>query len=225
VLRALLHGEEVDYALGDGAQAASAPTSAPASDAGFIDVDHPVPIYVAADGRWHSRRPAPMATGGCVANLDAGQAAEEPGGDAGWCRRRRPRPARDFHTAALQLGCVLNPARADLDRVIDEIGRWPPDAALLVELYQKDADPARCRRCRNLWDEYLAFTEKWRCAAKRYQQVHLGIAPSCRPTNAASSPGPDFRFDRRGWSAPDGDHRHAREREAMGLNEITLLRR
>mgnify|MGYP000635557278 CR=1 FL=1 len=30
-------------------------------------------------------------------------------------------------------------------------------------------------RCRNLWDEYLAFTEKMETpAAKRYQQVHLG---------------------------------------------------
>src|SRR3984893_3116440 len=51
VLRALLHGEEVDYALGDGAQAGErTDIRFLHPDAGFIDVDHPVPIYVAADG-------------------------------------------------------------------------------------------------------------------------------------------------------------------------------
>ena len=48
VLRALLHGEEVDYALGDGERRTDIRFLHP--DAGFIDVDHPVPIYVAADG-------------------------------------------------------------------------------------------------------------------------------------------------------------------------------
>src|SRR5260370_25269830 len=51
VLRALLHGEEVDYALGDGAQAGErSDIRFLHPDAGFIDVAHPVPIYVAADG-------------------------------------------------------------------------------------------------------------------------------------------------------------------------------
>src|SRR5216683_2538970 len=51
VLRALLHGEEVDYALGDGAQAGErTDIRFLHPDAGFIDVDRPVPIYVAADG-------------------------------------------------------------------------------------------------------------------------------------------------------------------------------
>ena len=47
VLRALLHGEEVDYALGDGERSDIRFLH---PDAGFIDVAHPVPIYVAADG-------------------------------------------------------------------------------------------------------------------------------------------------------------------------------
>src|SRR5260370_42543351 len=44
------------------------------------------------------------------------------------------------------------------------------------ELYQKDGDTSTVAgRCRNLWDEYLAFTEKMESPpAKRYQQVHLG---------------------------------------------------
>ena len=63
VLRALLHGEEVDYALGDGAQAGErTDIRFLHPDAGFIDVTHPVPIYVAADGPLALRRPAPTAT-------------------------------------------------------------------------------------------------------------------------------------------------------------------
>ena len=47
VLRALLHGQEVDYALGDGAKTDIRFLH---PKEGFIDVEHPVPIYVAADG-------------------------------------------------------------------------------------------------------------------------------------------------------------------------------
>src|SRR3954467_2394907 len=52
VLRALLHGEEVDYGLGDDGDPADARTDIRFlhPDKGFIDVEHPVPIYVAADG-------------------------------------------------------------------------------------------------------------------------------------------------------------------------------
>src|SRR4051812_17356532 len=46
VLRALLQGEEVDYELGGERQSIRFLHA----DRGFIDVDHPVPIYVAADG-------------------------------------------------------------------------------------------------------------------------------------------------------------------------------
>ena len=46
VLRALLHGREVDYALGEERH----DIRFLHADRGFIDVAHPVPIYVAADG-------------------------------------------------------------------------------------------------------------------------------------------------------------------------------
>ena len=67
VLRALLHGEEVDYALGDGAQPVSAPTSASciptrASSTSPIRCRSTSP----PTARWRSRRPAPTATGGSV---------------------------------------------------------------------------------------------------------------------------------------------------------------
>src|SRR5882757_4053594 len=48
VLRALLHGEEVDYGLAGGAQDERTDIRFLHPDQGFIDVEHPVPIYVAA---------------------------------------------------------------------------------------------------------------------------------------------------------------------------------
>ena len=229
VLRALLHGEEVDYALGDGAQAGErTDIRFLHPDQGFIDVD-PSGADLrrrrwsagAQDGRRLRRRAR------LLAQPDKGAAAEEPGGDAGRRRRRRPRAARDFHTAALSYACVLKPGESmTADRVIDEIG--PMAAATLHywwELYQKDGDTSTVAgRCRNLWDEYLAFTEKMETPpAKRYQQVHLGHCAFLPPEERRFITEDLIRSTGGLVGTPDEIIAMLREREAMGLNEITLL--
>jgi transposase-like protein len=133
----------------------------------------------------------------------------------------------DFHTAALSYACVLRPGESmTSDRVIDEIG--PMAAATLHywwELYLKDGDTSTvAQRCRNLWDEYLAFTEKMETPIeRRYQQVHFG--------HCAFLPAEERRFITEDLiratgglvGTPDEIVGMLREREAMGLNEITLL--
>ena len=153
VLRALLHGEEVDYALGDGAQAGErTDIRFLHPDQGFIDVDHPVPIYVAADG------PLALKTAGAygdgrVCSHNQTKARLQKSLEvmqAGAAAVGRTLPD-DFHTAALSYACVLQPGESmTADRVIDEIG--PMAAATLHywwELYQKDGDTStvagRCR--------------------------------------------------------------------------------
>ena len=201
VLRALLHGEEVDYAL-EGEGRTDIRFLHP--DSGFIDVARPVPIYVAADG------PLALKTAGAYGAAAVG----------------RVLPA-DFHTAALGYACVLQPGESmTSDRVIDEIG--PMAAATLHywwELYQMNGDTSTVAgRCQNLWDEYLAFTEKMETpVAKRYQQVHLG--------HCAFLPAEERRFITEDLiratgglvGTPDEIVAMLREREAMGLNEVTLL--
>ena len=229
VLRALLHGEEVDYALGDGAQAGErTDIRFLHPDAGFIDVDHPVPIYVAADG------PLALKTAGAYgdgrvcshnqtkARLQKSLEVMQAGATA--VGRVLP---NDFHTAALSYACVLKPGESmTADRVIDEIG--PMAAATLHywwELYQKDGDTSTVAgRCRNLWDEYLAFTEKMETPpAKRYQQVHLGHC-AFLPTEERRFITEDLIRSTGGLvGTPDEIIAMLREREAMGLNEITLL--
>jgi hypothetical protein len=171
VLRALLHGQAVDYDLGG--ERNEIRFLHPAM--GFIDVAHPVPIYVAADGPLALRTAGAYGDGRVCshnqtrARLQKSLEAMREGASA--VGRTLP---DDFHTSALTYTCVLEPGeKMTSERVIDTIG--PMAAATLHywwELYQKDGDTSTVAgRCRNLWDEYLAFTEKMETPlATRYQQ-------------------------------------------------------
>ena len=225
VLRALLHGKEVDYAI-EGEDRTDIRFLHP--DEGFIDVDHPVPIYVAADG------PLALKTAGaygdgriCSHNQTKARlqkSLEVMRSGAAAVGRTLP---ETFHTAALGYACVLEPGESmTSDRVIDEIG--PMAAASLHywwELYQKDGDTSTVAgRCRNLWDEYLAFTEKMETpAAKRYQQIHLGHCAFLPPEERRFITEDLIRATGGLVGTPDEILAMLREREAMGLSEITLL--
>jgi alkanesulfonate monooxygenase SsuD/methylene tetrahydromethanopterin reductase-like flavin-dependent oxidoreductase (luciferase family) len=224
VLRGLLHGEEVDYELlGERSDIRFLHP-----DRGFIDVARPVPIYVAADGPLALKSAGAYGDGRVCshnqtrARLQKSLETMQQGAAA--VGRTLP---GDFHTAALSYACVLKPGEPlTSDRVIDEIG--PMAAATLHywwELYQKDGDTSTVSsRCRNLWDEYLAFTEKMETPlSRRYQQVHLG--------HCAFLPAEERHFITEDLiratgglvGTPDEIITMLREREAMGLNEITLL--
>jgi alkanesulfonate monooxygenase SsuD/methylene tetrahydromethanopterin reductase-like flavin-dependent oxidoreductase (luciferase family) len=225
VLRALLHGEEVDYALDDD-ERHDIRFLHPGD--GFIDVDHPVPIYVAADGPLALRSAGAYGDGRVCshnqtkARLQKSLEVMREGANA--VGRTLP---QDFHTAALAYACVLQPGeKITSDRVIDEVG--PMALASLHywwEEYQKDGNTDTVAgRCRDLWEEYLAFTEKMETPlAKRYQQVHLG--------HCAFVPSEERRFVTEDLirstgglvGTPDEIIASLREREAMGLSEITLL--
>ena len=133
----------------------------------------------------------------------------------------------DFHTAALSYACVLRPGESmTSDRVVDEIG--PMAAATLHywwELYQKDGDTSTvAQRCRNLWDEYLAFTERMETPIERgYQPVHFGPCAFLPPDERRFITEDLIRATGGLVGTPDEIITMLREREAMGLNEITLL--
>ena len=225
VLRALLHGQEIDYRLGDG----------PPSDIrflhpdeGFIDVEHPVPIYVAADGPLALKAAGAYGDGRiCSHNQTRArlqQSLEVMREGAAAVGRTMP---ADFHTAALGYACVLRPGESMIsDRVIDEIGSMA--AASLHywwELYQKDGDTSTVAgRCRDLWEEYLAFTERMETPPhKRYQQVHLGHCAFLPPEERRFITEDLIRSTGGLVGTPDEIIAMLREREAMGLGEITLL--
>ena len=224
VLRALLHGEEVDYDLGAG----KTDIRFLHPDRGFIDVEHPVPIYVAADGPLALKSAGAYGDGRvCSHNQTKARLQKSlETMQAGAAAVGRTMPDT-FHTAALSYACVLQPGESmTSDRVIDEIG--PMAAATLHywwELYQMNGDTSTVAgRCRNLWDEYLAFTEKMETpASKRYQQVHLGHCAFLPPEERRFITEDLIRSTGGLVGTPDEIIAMLREREAMGLDEITLL--
>ncbi|MFI4998725.1 MAG: LLM class flavin-dependent oxidoreductase [Reyranellales bacterium] len=228
VLRALLHGEEVDYALDGELAEERASIRFLHPDRGFIDVAHPVPIYVAADGPLALKAAGAYGDGRvCSHNQTRSRlqkSLETMRDGAAAVGRTLP---DGFHTAALSYACVLQPGESmTSDRVIDEIG--PMAAATLHywwELYQKDGDTSTvAQRCRNLWDEYLAFTEKMETPlATRYRQVHLGHCAFLPPAERRFITEDLIRATGGLVGTPDEIVGMLREREAMGLNEITLL--
>ena len=225
VLRALLHGEEVDYQPDGGERQTIRHLHA---DMGFVDVAHPVPIYVAADG------PLALKTAGAygdgrVCSHNQTKARLQKSLDTmreGASAVGRTLPDT-FHTTALSYACVLRPGESmTSDRVIDEIG--PMAAATLHywwELYQMDGDTSTVAgRCRDLWEEYLAFTEKMETPpARRYQQIHLGHCAFLPPEERRFITEDLIRSTGGLVGTPDEIIAMLREREAMGLDEVTLL--
>jgi alkanesulfonate monooxygenase SsuD/methylene tetrahydromethanopterin reductase-like flavin-dependent oxidoreductase (luciferase family) len=225
VLRALLHGEEVEYAPPGGDGRAIRFLHA---DRGFIDVERPVAIYVAADGPLALKSAGAYGDGRVCSHNQTRtrlqKSLETMQQGAASVGRAFP---KDFHTAALSYACVLKPGeKMTSDRVIDEIG--PMAAATLHywwELYQMNGDTSTvARSCQDLWAEYLAFTEKMATPIeKRFQQVHFG--------HCAFLPAEERRFITEDLiratgglvGTPDEIIAMLREREAMGLSEITLL--
>jgi len=224
VVRALLHGEEVDYAL-DGRRRDIRFLH---RDMGFINVENPVPIYVAADGPRALNAVGALGDGWVCSHNQTGERLRRSLSAiaAGAAEVARTLP-KDFHTTALTYACVLEPGESiTSDRVIDEIATMA--AATLHywwELYQKDGDTRTvARRCQNLWQEYLAFTERMETPlAKRYQQVHLGHCAFLLPEERRFITEELIRATGGLVGTADAIIATLREREAMGLREITLL--
>src|SRR6476469_3262511 len=144
VLRALLHGEEVDYDLGGVRQSIRFLHA----DRGFIDVAHPVPIYVAADGPLALKAAGAYGDGRvCSHNQTRARlqkSLETMRQGAAAVGRSFP---DSFHTAALTYACVLKPGeKPTSDRVTVAIG---PMAPRTLHYWwgpnQKDGNPARSR--------------------------------------------------------------------------------
>src|SRR5262245_17882036 len=173
VVRALLHGEEVEYTL----NGVTRPIRFLHQDMGFFNVEQPVPIYVAANG------PLALAAAGAhgdgrisaggeptsvfANNLARARAgAEAAGRDLG----------DDFHTAALTFSCVLKPGeKLTSDRVVDQVGSMVTAGLhFWWELYRRSGSDAFIRpQVRDIWDRYLAHVERIP-EHERHVRVHDG---------------------------------------------------
>ena len=224
VVRALLHGQEVDFTLDGETRDIRFLHQAE----GFVNVEQPVEIHVAADGPLALKAVGAYGDGRvCSHNQSKAhlqQSLEKISEGAAAVGRTLPAP---FHTTALTYACVLEPGESlTSDRVIDEIGSM----ALATlhywwELYQMNGDTSTiARRCQNLWEEYLAYTEKMESPLeKRYQRIHLGHCAWTLPEERRFVTENLIRSTGGLVGTPDEIIEMIREREAMGLKEIALL--
>jgi alkanesulfonate monooxygenase SsuD/methylene tetrahydromethanopterin reductase-like flavin-dependent oxidoreductase (luciferase family) len=224
VVRALLHGEEVDYTQ-DGETRSIRFLH---EGMGFVNTEQPVPIYVAANG------PLALQAAGLYGDgrISAGSEPEFVFNtnmeriQRAYQTANRP-PTDDFHTASLTYSCVLQPGETlESDRVIDEVGSMVSSSLhFWWELYMQHGSDAFIRdEVRDVWDQYLAYVEAMDTPAeKRFQQVHDGhctyLVPEERefitPAMITASGGL--------VGEPDAIIQMLRDREAMGLKEVTLL--
>jgi len=222
VVRELLRGEEVDFAF----QGTTRTIKFLHQDLNFLDLEHPVPIIVAANG------PLALKTAGEYGDGLVSVLNEQPGvlaRNLGYVREGTARAGRDltdYHTATLTTAVVLEPGE-DLtsDRVIDECGSWVLSGLHgSYELYhytgkEETIFPA----VRGVWEEYCAYVEGMDTPErKRYLELHNGHCTFLVP-------------EERRFVTPEaiagtcvvGEPAEIREKihvaEKAGLREITLL--
>jgi alkanesulfonate monooxygenase SsuD/methylene tetrahydromethanopterin reductase-like flavin-dependent oxidoreductase (luciferase family) len=224
VVRALLHGEEVEYAL-DGVRK---PIRFLHPDQGYIDTEHPVPIYVGADG--------PIALKATGAYGDGRISAMDPTPDrmvqsvalarAGAAAAGRAFP-EDFMPIAMASTCVLKPGeRKDSPRVVDQVGSTVVGVLhWWYELYRAyGSDDMVPDVCRDEWEQYKRIVAGWNLPPERmHQRLHLGHATFLVPEERKLVT--PALIDAGGALVGEPDEIIARLRvhEAAGLRELVLL--
>ncbi|MEC9345408.1 MAG: LLM class flavin-dependent oxidoreductase [Pseudomonadota bacterium] len=224
VVRALLHGEEVSYEL-DGV---TRDIRFLHTTQGFIDVEHPVPLYVAANGPLALKATGAFGDGRVSSHNEPRRLLEQSLAKVREGAAEVGRTLPDsFHNAALGYACVLRPGeKPTSDRVIDACGAMALCSLhYWWEIYTATGDASMVsKRCENEWDAYLDFVSKLDLPPeKHYQRVHLG--------HACFVPPEERRFVTENLIAgsgglvgePDDIIAILRERERTGLDEIALM--
>jgi alkanesulfonate monooxygenase SsuD/methylene tetrahydromethanopterin reductase-like flavin-dependent oxidoreductase (luciferase family) len=222
-VRALLHGEEVSYTLAGETR----DIKFLHRGMGFFDVEHPVPIYVAAngplaleaagaygDGRISAGNEPPEVLASSLARVERG--AEKAG-----------RALPDFHTAALTYSCVLQPGeKATSERVIEQVGSMATAGLhFWWELaQQRGTDEFIQPQVRDLWDRYLRYLDSLEIPAERlHLRVHEGHCTYLHPDERQFVTPELIRASGGLVGEPAEILDALRAHERAGLNEVTLL--
>lgn len=222
VVRALLHGEEVEYTL----NGVTRPIRFLHQDMGFFNVEQPVPIYVAANG------PRALAAAGAYGDGRISAGGEPNAVFANNLARVRAGAAAAgralddrFHTAALTFSCVLKPGeKLTSDRVIDQVGSMTTASLhFWWELYRQSGSDAFIRaEVRDVWERYLAHVTRIP-QAQRHLRVHVGHCTYLMPEERQFVTPELIRASGGLVGEPDEIIAMLRAQERGGLKEVTLL--
>jgi len=224
VVRGLLDGEEVEYTHAGETR----PIRFLHREMGFVDTDHRIPIYVAANG--------PLALRAAGAYGDGRIAAgNEPLGvlernlrrvEGGAAEAGRTLPA-DFHSCTLTFACILGPGeKLTDDRVIVETGAQVMSTFhYWYELYRKTgSDGFVSASVRDVWEDYLRFVDGMATPARaRYQQVHLGHCTFLVPEERRFVTPETIRVSGGLVGEADEIVERIRAMEKAGVREVLLL--
>ncbi len=218
VLRGLLRGAEVDFTW----QGQTLPVQFLMQEQKFIDVEHPVPIYVSGfgpkaqalageygDGLVLSIPPDPGFMHRALNNMRAGAA-------------RAGRQDEDFYTCSLTTAVFLDPGESlASERVLRECGAFV--IASLHYTYDKirqfGGDPPG--HLRGIWPEYCALVEKTP-ATQRHIRIHAGHCTYLLPEEAKFVT-PELIKSTCLTGTPEEIIEQVRRLEHAGLQQIMLL--
>jgi alkanesulfonate monooxygenase SsuD/methylene tetrahydromethanopterin reductase-like flavin-dependent oxidoreductase (luciferase family) len=182
VTRALLNGEAVEYTY----HGRTREIQFLHQDRHFIDLEHRVPIYVAANGPKACEATGAYGDGWVTAGGSPAEILEKMTHIKEGARKAGRTLPNPFTTTVLLSGCVLRPGeRLTDDRVIDETGSWV--TAIIHFAYEiwsqmgkKDAyiPPAFA----NIWDQYLDRVNDMSLPPdSRFRQIHDGHCTFLQP--------------------------------------------
>jgi alkanesulfonate monooxygenase SsuD/methylene tetrahydromethanopterin reductase-like flavin-dependent oxidoreductase (luciferase family) len=224
VVRALLHGEEVSYRLNNETR----DITFLHRDMGFFDLEHPVPIYVAANG------PLALEAAGAYGDGRISAGGEPPAVFANNLARARKGAEKsgrafpqDFHTACLSYSCVLKPGeKLTSDRVIDQVGSMATASLhFWWELaQQRGTDEFIQDEIRPTWDRYLDYLERQNIPRDRlHLRVHDGHCTYLHPDERQFVTPEVIRASGGLVGEPAEIIEMLRAQERAGLKEVTLL--
>lgn len=223
VIRRLLAGEEVEYTLNGETRAIRFLHL----DLEFIDIEHPIPIYVAANGPLALKVVGEQGDGLVSIGNEHPQvlASHMRAIRAGADKVGRTLP-KDFHTTSLTTAVVLKPGeRVDSERVIEQCGsQVTAGLHFAYEIYQLTRKEAAIPRAlESVWEEYCAYVEAMPIApAKRYLQVHNGHCTFMMPEERRFVTEQTIRASVL-VGEPDELIARIRAAEKAGLREVGLL--
>ncbi len=224
VVRGLLRGEEVEYTQGGETREIRFLHR----ELGFIDVEHEIPIYVAANGPLALRAAGEFGDGRVCAGNEPPERAR---GSMDLIREGAARGGRevgpDYHVAALSYACVLEPGESSSsERVIDEVGSMVSATIhFWYELYRLSGSAAFVPEvCAPEWEQYLDYVAKMETPEhKRYQQIHEGHCTYLVPAERRFVTPNTIRASGGLVGEPDEIVHTLHQAENAGLREITLL--
>jgi 5,10-methylenetetrahydromethanopterin reductase len=177
VTKALLRGEEVDYEL-DGR---TKRTRFLHRDLRFLNLEDPIPVYVAANGPLALRVAGEHGDGlMSVAMTDPELVRRNVAAVRdGAARAERTLPA-DYVVTAMSNAVVLRPGEsATAERVLDETDAWVGAIIHFAdEIWKQTGDDSTVPPgFRGIWPEYCAYVDRMKTPAeKRYLEIHDGHA-------------------------------------------------